>query len=334
MAVCLLALPNAALFAQEPDQEDTGAIPGLPSLEGLTLPTETEASATELVDPVEAAINLIREGKRRKGMDALRTLGEQGNPEGYYHLAEIYRLGAGRDARVSVATMFYRLAANLDHDRSALALANMLFFENEATPETREEAVAIWKKYALSGNLEAMYVLGTLYWNGDAGLTQDPIRGYGLVWRASNEGYNDAIETELAMSTQLNFEARRTGREYAEKLEDNGLGEEQLAFHLVSGDAEDEARESGRVKPENWADVWRIEVGYGLKKPEAEKLLEDLRNTKGDYVNDLFIEFVESSSRTGTYHLMFGPLKGLQESVMRCVHIKQSGHDCFAQPPG
>ncbi len=320
----------------------------------------------ELSTLIESALDLIRNGSIDMGAEELKRLGETGDAEAFFHLAEIRRLGIGAKPSIPVATMFYRLAAQLGHQRAALSLANLLFFDGDDSEETIREAFSIWQLYALRGNPEALYMLGMLYWNGSGDLVKpDPIRAYGLVWRAASKKYEAAIETEIAMSEQLNARAQLRGKQYASNLEEEGFSTSPLAIYLLTGDPADihkedredtelpepaqpgitpeaqpkseiAGQEAPTTKPEapkNWDAVWHLEVGYAMSEEEVTKLQKVIISTQGQAVGDLFSEVTESISRPGLYRLIFGPVDDMGGAVLRCVTLKRAGFDCFARPP-
>lgn len=304
---------------------------GLAAVSGLNA-QESVQSADE--QSIEDALNAIRDGDHQTGRTMLRSMSEQGNPDAMFHLAEISRLGIGGESSMSIATMFYRLASRLGHERAAMKLANILYFEGEQTPAEMAEAFSIWQTYALSGNAEAAYLLGIIYWNGENGRTPDPVRGYGLVWRASEAGYRDAVAAELEMRTLLPGDARQAAQNYAERLSEIGFSDELLNMDLlVEGWSPDE-EETTVEKPDDWSTVWHLEVGFALRADDAQAMLSEILENHAGVVKGLFNEMVPSPNRIGRYKLVFGPLEGMHSAVNLCVDLKRAGFDCFAKPPG
>lgn len=282
---------------------------------------------------IEDALNAIRDGDHQTGRAMLRSMSEQGNPDAMFHLAEISRLGVGGEASMPIATMFYRLASRLGHEQAAMKLANILYFEGGQSVEETAEAFSIWQTYALSGNAEAAYLLGIIYWNGENGRTPDPVRGYGLVWKASEAGYKDAVAAELEMRTLLPGDARQAAQNYAERLSEIGFSDELLNMDLLVEDWEPDEKETIVEKPENWAAVWHLEVGFALREEDARTMLSDILENHAGVVQGLFNEMVPSPNRIGRYKLVFGPLEGMHSAVNLCVDLKRAGFDCFAKPP-
>ncbi len=230
--------------------------------------------------------------------------------------------------------MYYRLASALGHDRSSLSLANLLYFEKGGDAKSTQTAIAIWQQQAILGELEAIYMLGMLYWNGEGGLQTDPVRGYGLMWRAVQEGYRDAFESEAAMLPMLSLEARRVGREYATKLEEFGFTEDPLAMDLVVANVVTAAPGvQVREAPDDWNSVWVMEIGFGMSKEEAETLQKTIFQTQSTLLQEFTSDLMKSSTRAGLYKVSIGPMEGMREAVTVCVDLKQAGNDCFARPP-
>ncbi|WP_262692564.1 SPOR domain-containing protein [Kordiimonas aestuarii] len=324
LLAALMAVPVAA------QQEDEEEIPER---------TPTVFSGPTMADSeIEDALALVREGNVEAGAETLRRLGELGNPDAFFHLAEINRLGAGKESSEDVALMYYRFAARLGHRRAALSLANILFFEGQDTEAEYKEAMEIWQKYALRGEPEAMYLLGMVYWNGEGGVLPDPVRGYGLVTKATQFEYAPAIEAEPAMREQLSLDARAKAAAFADNMALEGFDDTPLALELVTDDADTiikgyEEAKGKQEKPENWDDVWHLEVGFAMSQEEIKKLqAKIIADPKAD-VKDMFSEVIENTNREGLYRLVFGPVGSMQDAVRHCVALKRVGHDCFAKPP-
>jgi len=329
-------------------------------LENYTL--KVAQSADEI--SVAEALEDIRNGDIERGVVILQRLGGQGNADSLFHMGELFRLGIGRDKASDIAAMYYRLATALGHKRAALSLANLLFFDGDNSDKTVAEALGIWQSLAMEGNMESLYLLGMIYWNGEAGLAQDPVRGYGLVWRAAQEGYADAVQNELTMRSLLNLEARNAAMKYGNALDTEGFGSDPLALDLVvaaspelsAGEnidesepiskpestdvtqqsapaAKPEEKEVPLEKPEDWRRVWRLEVGFAMSEVEVRRLRSMLNQTQQETVGQLFSEVQPSINRPGLFRLIYGPMKGMLQAVNSCVSLKRAGHDCSAKAP-
>jgi len=211
------------------------------ALSASVFEVQDEVSGTNAdSESVEDALNFIRNGRIDRGTIILQRLAGEGNAESLYHLGEMYRLGIGREKANSVATMYYRLATALNHKTASLSLANMLFFEGDGSDETIGEALGVWQNLAIEGNAESIYMLGMIYWNGEAGLERDVVRGYGLVWRASQSGYSDAVQNELVMRSLLNAETRDAAMEFGRSISDASFGEKSLSTGITVASALEE----------------------------------------------------------------------------------------------
>ncbi len=307
---------------------------------GATISAATSA-ATQVQDPpsssaddrvIEDALDALRNQEFEKGLGLLQGLADQANPEALFHLAEIKRLGIGGEKSVPTAIMYYRLAGKMGNAKAAMKLANILYFDGGGTPTEISEALAVWQTYALQDNAEALYLLGLIYWNGENGRTPDPLRGYGLVWRAAESGYNDAVQSELTMRAQLPGDARAAGQAYGERLAELGFTDELIGMNLlVEGWQPDEKKAA--EKPDDWTTVWRLEVGFAMREEDANTMMAQIKRDHGEIIVGLFGEVVEAPNRVGRYRLLFGPIKGLHSAVNLCVSLKRGGFDCFAKPP-
>lgn len=319
---------------------------------------------------VEDALNFIRNGRIDRGTIILQRLAGEGSSDSLFHLGELYRLGIGREKANNVATMYYRLSAALGHKTASLSLANMLFFEGDGTDKTVSEALSVWQNLAIEGNAESIYMLGMIYWNGEASLDRDPIRGYGLVWRAAQSGYADAVQNELTMHSLLNAEAREAAMEFGKSISDASFGDESLAPELLAtataeekAAAEDEAETQATVvdqqltpseevleeaparevvsakadvqaaAPEDWSAVWRLEVGFAMSKLDVSRLQSVINASQAGAVGNLSSEIAPSATRPGLYRLVYGPMKSMHQAVNVCVTLKRAGHDCAAKAP-
>lgn len=294
-------------------------------------PPPASSSADDLV--IEDALDAIRNQNTQKGMDLLQRLGDQANPTALYHLGEMARLGIGGKQSMDVAMMYYRLAGKLGNEQAAMKLANILYFDGDGTPAEVAEALSIWQTYALQDNPEAAYLLGIIYWNGENGRTPDPLRGYGLIWRSAQAGYNDAVQSELTMRAQLPGDARKAGQIYGERLEYLGFTDELIGMDLLVEGWEPDEKDTTVVKPEDWTKVWRLEVGFAMREADAKATMERIDQDHAETLEGLFGEIDESPNRPGRFRLLYGPVDGLHAAVSLCVTLKRDGYDCFATPP-
>jgi hypothetical protein len=239
-------------------------------------------------------------------------------------LAQIYRLGVHGEKSPDVAAMYYRLSYELGNLGAGKMLANILFFNDARTGDDEREAIIIWQKHALLSDAEAQYLLGTIYWNGDAGLEFDPIRGYGLIWRASEAGHKDAIASEVIMASDLSFASRNRARLYADNLMDERFSEVPLELEMILNDIATAAGGGSENLLEQG--IWKIDVGFAQSEEKISVYQSQLHQDVGGYLSGLDSGLHETEN--GLYVLSYSPIKSLEEAVTRCVFLKQNGHDC------
>ncbi|PCI64356.1 MAG: hypothetical protein COB37_01915 [Kordiimonadales bacterium] len=307
------------------------------------------SSLSEDEQKIENALTALRNGNITRGTAILHVEAREGNAEAMFHLAELYRLGVGRDVSVPVALMFYRLASVSGHKRASLSLANLLFFEGDGTEKGYSEALSVWQTLSLEGDLESTYLLGMVYWNGDAAVERDPIRGYGLVWRAVEEGYKDAVQHELVMRSILSQEARDAAIEYGTSLEIEGFSDERIASNLLvdhqgasllaqdaskAADAKtDAARAFVYEKPDDWTTVWRLEVGSTMRQDKLQRYRAFIGTEQKNLIGELISDSVPSAVQPGFYRLVMGPMPSMSKAVNICVALSKAGFPCKVQAP-
>lgn len=287
------------------------------------------------------ALNQIKNQNFEAGYQQLTDLGAAGSADAFFHLGEIERLGvleSGID--FSAAANHYRMAAALGHVRAGLALANMLYFDKGTNKKSDiidrasvQTAIAAWQQLAIEGKSEALYMLGMLYWNGQATLQQDPIRGYGLVWQAANKGYRNAIRAEAQMLPELNYDARQAGRSYAQSLDKYGFSADILRIDLVMNNIKPAFGGKKRGLPVSWDLVWHLELGIALQEKEAEALIKQIEKDYAQVAGMLSYEIVPAPIRLTRFQLVMGPMQNMAEAVKYCMRFKKNGIDCYAMAP-
>lgn len=284
------------------------------------------------LSPLYQALEEMRQGRTNQGIQDLIKLGEEGNAEAFFHLGEVYALGAGRIRSAEKAIIYYRLAATSGHQRAELSLANLLYFEKKGKAE-REEAIEIYRRYAILGEPEALYVLGLIYWNGETGQMPDPIRGFGMIARAADMRYERAIEAELAMISQISLEDRLAAKDFAASL--NKQSFEGGVIPLVGEDDDflvdtvDITQADGTVI---WGRVWHLEVGVTNSRAAALKLSRQIAADMYDDIAGLTAEIMPMKDNA-RFRLIYGPMENFQDSVLKCHKFKQNGYDCFTRAP-
>ncbi len=323
---------NASQQAAQDPQQDAPPVMDDSAFSAGATDTGTPA-VVDLKRPaltVKQALDKIPAGGVNAAIKDLTRLGYKGDGNAFFHLAEIYRLGVGREPAPDVSVMYYRLAAAQGHKQAELNLANLLYFDI-GDIESRERALDIWKAATLAGELEAMYLYGLALWNGEAIGTSDPIRGYGLVARAADAGYSAAINTELEMRTQISFEARERGVEFAEDLSEDSFSSEPLDLDLVFAGLE---TESGRSdQPDDWAKVWRVEVGFSLNDMDSMYLQAEIMKQLPAFASRYAVTRIPARSNPDNWRLLYGPMSDAVEAASFCARLRRMGEDCFARAP-
>ncbi|MBL4787755.1 MAG: sel1 repeat family protein [Kordiimonadaceae bacterium] len=359
-ALLFVTFSSISLSAQEAEVVASQAAP----------PDAPSSELSEDEQKIENALTALRDGNITRGTAILHVEAREGNAEAMFHLAELYRLGVGQDVSVPVALMFYRLASVSGHKRASLSLANLLFFEGDGTAKSYSEALTVWQTLSLEGDLESTYLLGMVYWNGDATVKRDPVRGYGLVWRAAEEGYEDAVQSELVMKSILGLDAREAAIEYGKSLEIEGFSDGTIGADLLVDDqgvsllaqadpveagagagagagAEAEAgaepeteakkEEVATVfvyeKPDDWTKVWRLQVGRTMTQDRLQRFREFVVNEQFALIGKLVSDSVPSAVQPGFYRLVMGPMPSLLSAVNTCVALSKAGHACKVQAP-
>jgi len=277
---------------------------------------------------LDEALEMIRRGAIHDGTEKLRALGSEGNSEAYFHLGQIYRLDIQGDKSNDTAIRYYRRASEMGNQRASLFLANLLLFDEARTPKKEAEATRLLQMLSLLDNAEAQYILGTLYWNGDAGLNVDPVRGYGLIWRASKLGYDKAITNEVLMASDLTFELRNRSRLYADNLKHEGFGDGPIDLDLVLNSIVTAAGNDQQALLPMGQDRWQINVGLAQSHDQLPSYEIQLQKDVGAYLEGLNKTFQETED--GLHRFLYGPLPTLEDAVTRCVYLKKKGYDCNA----
>jgi len=347
--ICVAGVFMAQVAVGQQDRADSGA--DFPSTEpvveivGQKLADEVgkapdfQQDFPHADDPrVRAALAKMRAGSLNSGIKHLLDLTAEGVAEASFHLGEIYNLGVGRPRNPRIALMYYRLAGRQGIQRADLTRANLLYFDIK-DDDALAEAVAVYKRYALADVPEALYMLGSLYWNGSVTGESDPVRGYGLMRRAKDKLYPQAVQAERDMARQLSFDARDAGRAFADALTPQSLqGDEvPLAIDLVlEGVAPAGAGSAGLPASwgaTDWQQVWRVEVGFANSDIAARQLSINIHEKLAGRIPNVQHQVVEDSFRPGRFRVVFGPLQNLQEAIDKCFLFKRAGFACFSRAP-
>lgn len=139
-------------------------------------------------------------------------LATKGDADAQFNLGQAYRLGRGVETNLATAQTWFERAANQGHVDAATTLGLLLFQNGDLASGLK------WlKKAADQGEPRAMLVYGTALFNGD-GVTQDPIRGYAYVSRATELGLAPAKQTRDQLDQLLPAADRKRGTAMAAEL--------------------------------------------------------------------------------------------------------------------
>ncbi|QIG80999.1 SPOR domain-containing protein [Stakelama tenebrarum] len=170
--------------------------------------------AAQPADPVREGVEAWSRGDYLTAIDKWRGPAEAGNADAQFNLGQAYKLGRGVDSDLAQAQEWYRRAAIQGHaqaeDNYGLAL-----FQNGH----RDEAVQWLEQSALRGEPRAQYVLGTMYFNGDA-VERDWVRAYALMIRSSQTGLPQANQALAQMDRYVSVEDRQKGLTLARRYEE------------------------------------------------------------------------------------------------------------------
>jgi cell division septation protein DedD len=165
-------------------------------------------------DPVKAGVESWEKGDYKAAVDRWRGPAVQGNPDAQFNLGQAYKLGRGVPADLVQAEEWYRKAAFQGHpqaqDNYGLAL-----FQNGK----RAEAVRWLERSASRGEPRTQFVLGTMYFNGDA-VERDWVRAYALIVRSSQSGLPQASSALAQMDKYISLSDRQQGLTLARQYEE------------------------------------------------------------------------------------------------------------------
>lgn len=165
-------------------------------------------------DPVKTGVEAWERGDYKAAVERWRVPAVQGNPDAQFNLGQAYKLGRGVTADLLQAQEWYRKAAIQGHpqaqDNYGLAL-----FQNGK----RSEAVEWLQRSASRGEPRAQFVLGTMYFNGDA-VERDWVRAYALIVRSSQSGLPQASTALAQMDKYISLTDRQQGLTLARQYEE------------------------------------------------------------------------------------------------------------------
>ncbi|MFL9841774.1 SPOR domain-containing protein [Sphingomonas sp. ST-64] len=179
------------------------------------------AVAPALAD-VKTGVDAWQRGDYRTAVNEWRGPAVAGDADAQFNLGQAYKLGRGVPADLGQAEEWYRKAALQGHPQ-AEENYGLSLFENGK----RLQAVEWLTKAAMRGEPRAQYVLGTMYFNGDA-VEKDWVRAYALTARAAAQGLPQASTAQAQMDRYISLQDRQKGLELARAYE-RDAGRPQVA---------------------------------------------------------------------------------------------------------
>lgn len=183
---------------------------------GIGVAIMAAAPAAAQVDPVKEGVDAWERGDFKTAVEKWRGPAVQGNPDAQFNLGQAYKLGRGVSADLAQAESWYRRAALLGHPQAEDNYGLALFQNGKRT-----ESVQWLTKSANRGEPRAQFVLGTMYFNGDA-VERDWVRAYALMVRASQAGVGPASSTLAQMDKHISLADRQAGLALARRYEEDG----------------------------------------------------------------------------------------------------------------
>jgi uncharacterized protein len=180
------------------------------------------AGISLVVLPVMAQENAVQAGveawQRGDYADAVRRWrgpANGGDADAQFNLGQAYKLGRGVTADLSQAELWYGKAAQQGHEQAEASYGLALFANGK-----RGDAAPWLQRAAMRGDPRAQYVLGTMYFNGDA-VAKDWVRAYALVTRSSQAGLTEGSAALAQMDKYVSVADRQAGLKLARKYEED-----------------------------------------------------------------------------------------------------------------
>jgi cell division septation protein DedD len=170
------------------------------------------ASVPALAD-VKAGVEAWQRGDYKKAVAEWRGPAVAGDADAQFNLGQAYKLGRGVPADLAQAEEWYRKAALQGHPQAEENYGLALFENNK-----RMQAVEWLERAAARGEPRSQYVLGTMYFNGDA-VAKDWVKAYALTVRAAAQGLPQASTAQAQMDRFISLGDRQRGIQLARTYE-------------------------------------------------------------------------------------------------------------------
>ena len=172
------------------------------------------APACAQENPVKAGVEAWERADYKAAVDRWRGPASRGDADAQFNLGQAYKLGRGVPADLNQAELWYGKAAAQGHEQAEASYGLALFANG------KRDAAATWLQRAAGrGDPRAQYVLGTMYFNGDA-VSKDWVRAYALVTRSSQSGLSEASVALAQMDKYMSVQDRQAGLTLARKYEE------------------------------------------------------------------------------------------------------------------
>lgn len=162
---------------------------------------------------VKAGVDAWSKGDYDRAVAQWKGPAEAGDADAQFNLAQAYKLGRGVPTDLARAADLYGRAAKQGHPQAADNYGLALFELGK-----KIEAAEWLDKSAMRGEPRAQFVLGTMFFNGDA-VGKDWIRAYALVSRAASAGLPQASKTLTQMDQYIGVADKQKGIALARRYE-------------------------------------------------------------------------------------------------------------------
>jgi len=162
---------------------------------------------------VKAGVDAWSKGDYDRAVAQWKGPAEAGDADAQFNLAQAYKLGRGVPVDLARAADLYGRATKQGHPQAADNYGLALFELGK-----KIEAAEWLDKSAMRGEPRAQFVLGTMFFNGDA-VGKDWIRAYALVSRAASAGLPQASKTLTQMDQYIGVADKQKGIALARRYE-------------------------------------------------------------------------------------------------------------------
>ena len=179
---------------------------------GLALLIAALGAAPAVAD-VKAGVEAWQRGDYKRAVAEWQGPADRGDPDAQFNLAQAYKLGRGVPVNLIQAEQWYRRAALQNHPQ-AQDNYGLILYQNGK----HGDAVRWLTLSAERGELRAMFVLGTMYFNGDS-VAKDYPRAYALLSIAATAGQPKARDVLAQIDPYLTLADRQQGQRIAQQYQ-------------------------------------------------------------------------------------------------------------------